>query len=627
MTQFASNLTNTFANDESLLEIWAGVPSVTRGETLHIHAHPSKNLIVYPCRKAIVVRDLDNPKASFVYRGHDAKTTVAKFSPSGNYIASGDETGRLIVWAWDSPAHVTKFETRCFVAGLLDIDWSPDNTKLCLVGDGGSGTMTKVITADSGNNVGEMVGHNRRATCCAFKQSRPFRCMTGGEDNKVVYFAGPPFKMEKTHAYSTFVNSVRMSADGTKAVSVGADKSIQFYDPATGDKTTSIPDAHGATIYEAAFSPDGTKLLTGGADKVAKIWDIGSAACEMTFNFGDSEMGDQQASVLWPRADLMISVSLNGNINILNPASPGKPKQVIQGFQFLPMSMARSGETVVKGDSEGVLCVFDLAKGSVNKVKGQDASSQAGAVHTTQVTGLVVMGGDKIVSAAMDKTMTVSSLSELKALETVELPSWPEGMAGSDANGVVAVLHKKSVSFYIGTKLAGSLDFPFDEAKCMAMKTDGTQIAVGQTKKFTHVYDVSVSGDSVSATEVKKIEARNPVTAVSYSPTGDLLAIGDKGHMIEVHDTASWDCKVKSKWCFHTSFISALEWSADGAHLLSGGADDCLFVWDLAKPMKKKQIRFAHGGTVFGVSWLDADTFISCGQDGSLNKWKFGKDW
>jgi hypothetical protein len=39
------------------------------------------------------------------------------------------------------------------VAGLLDIDWSPDNTKLCIVGDGGSGTMTKVITADSGNNV------------------------------------------------------------------------------------------------------------------------------------------------------------------------------------------------------------------------------------------------------------------------------------------------------------------------------------------------------------------------------------------------------------------------------------------------------------------------------------------
>jgi WD40 repeat protein len=256
--------------------------------------------------------------------------------------------------------------------------------------------------------------------------------MTGGEDNKVVYFAGPPFKMEKTHDYSSFVNSVRMSADGTKAVSVGADRSIQFYDPATGDKTTAITNAHEGTIYEAAFSPDGTKLLTGGADKVAKIWDIGAGTCETTFTFGSSQMGDQQNSVLWPRADLMISISLCGNINILDPANPSKPKQVIQGFQFLPMSLARNGQTVVMGDSEGVVCVFDLATGKASKVRGQDASSQAGAVHTTQVTGLAVMGGDKIVSAAMDKTLTVSSLSELTALETVELPSWPESLAGSD---------------------------------------------------------------------------------------------------------------------------------------------------------------------------------------------------
>ena len=34
-------------------------------------------------------------------------------------------------------------------------------------------------------------------------------------------------------------------------------------------------------------------------------------------------------------------------------------------------------------------------------------------------------------------------------------------MASSDVTGVVAVLHKKSVSFYIGTTLAGNIDFPF----------------------------------------------------------------------------------------------------------------------------------------------------------------------
>ena len=420
MAQFASNLTNTFANDASLLEQYSANPSVTRGETLHIHSHPNKDLIVYPNRKGIVVRDLNNPKASFVYRGHEGKTTVEKFSPCGNYIASGDEYGRLFVWAWDTPTHITKFESRVFAAGLLDIDWSPDNTKLLLVGDGGSGTMTKVVTADSGNNVGEMVGHNRRATSCAFKQSRPFRCMTGGEDNKVVYFKGPPFKMEKTHDYSTFVNSVRMSRDGSKAVSVGADQTIRFYDPETGDKTESIANAHDGTIYEAAFSPDGTKLLTCGADKVAKIWDISSRNCETTFMFGD-EIGNQQNSVFWVREGLLISVSLNGDINVLNPDNPSKPERVIQGISHLPMALRRKNGKIVMADSAGVICVFDLADGRVSKVCGVDKASQVGAVHAAQVTGLTVVGDNKIVSAAMDKTLTISSLDDMKVLETVEL--------------------------------------------------------------------------------------------------------------------------------------------------------------------------------------------------------------
>jgi WD40 repeat protein len=572
-----------------------------------------------------VVRDLDNPKASFVYRGHEGKTTVAKFSPNGNYIASGDEFGRLIVWSWDAANHRTKFESRLFAAGIFDLDWSPDNTKLSVVGDGGSGAMVKCVTADTGNNVGEMVGHNRRVTSCVFKPSRPFRIMTAGEDNKVGYYQGPPFKLDKTHDFSSFVMSVRMSADGSKAASVGADRTIQFYDPATGDKTTAINAAHEGTIYECAFSPDGTKLLTGGADKVAKVWDIGSGNCETTFTFGGG-MGDQQNSVLWPRADLMLSVSLGGNINVLDTSNPSTPKQIIQGFQSLPTDFKHVNGTVAMGDSDGVVCLFDLASGAVSKVAGQDASSIQGAVHTTQITGVTVVGGN-IVSVAMDKTLTLSSVADKKAVETVELPTWPVAVVSSEATAVVAVLHKKSVSFFIGSALVGTADFAFDEAKCITMKKDGTQMAVGTTKNATHVYDITVNGSAVTVAESKKIDARNPVTSLAYSPTGDLLAIGDKGHMIEVHDTASWDCKIKSKWCFHTSFISCMEWSADGAHLLSGGSDDCIFVWDLSKPMKKKQIRFAHGGGVFGVTWLDEDTFLSVGQDGAMVKWKFGKDW
>ena len=624
MAQFASNISNSFVNDESILAQWASNPSVTRGSSMHIDCHPTKNLIVYPCRKVIVVRDLDNPKASFVYRAHEGKTTVAKFSPSGNYIASADEFGRMIVWAWDNPQHITKFETRLFAAGCFDLDWSPDNSKILAAGDGGSGMMVKCIVADSGNSVGEMVGHNRRAVSCAFKQTRPFRAMSCGEDNKVAYFKGPPFKMEKTFDYSTFVNCVRISKDGTKAVSVGADKAIQFYDAAEGEATTTIKDAHAGTIYEAAFSPDGSKLLTGGADKVCKIWDVASGTCETTFTF-DGLVGDQQNSVLWPRADLLLSVSLSGNINVLDPANPERPKSVLVGHQSQPGTLSLKDGVAVTGDGHGVLCKFNLGDDSISKIEGQDENSIERAAHTTQITGAAVMG-DKVVSVAMDKSIAFSSLSDCRVLESLEMETWPVGLVACDATGIVAVLHKQSISFYKETNLVGTSPLTgVIEATCIAIKTDGSQLAVGTAANATHVYDVT-NGDVVSIAEIKKIDARQPVSSLAYTPTGDMLAIGDKGHMIEVHTVGEWACKIKSKWCFHTSFVSCMEWSIDGAFLVSGGADDCIFVWDINNPMKRKQVRFAHGGGVTGVTWADNNTVLSCGQDGTLCQWNASRD-
>ena len=48
--------------------------------------------------KSIFVRSIDDPASCKQYVGHTAQTTVARFSPSGFYIASGDVTGTVRVW-------------------------------------------------------------------------------------------------------------------------------------------------------------------------------------------------------------------------------------------------------------------------------------------------------------------------------------------------------------------------------------------------------------------------------------------------------------------------------------------------------------------------------------------------
>ena len=55
---------------------------------LVVNFHPKENKIIYPSNKYIVIRNLDDPSDTFVYRGHGFPTTVAKFSSNGFWVAS-----------------------------------------------------------------------------------------------------------------------------------------------------------------------------------------------------------------------------------------------------------------------------------------------------------------------------------------------------------------------------------------------------------------------------------------------------------------------------------------------------------------------------------------------------------
>lgn len=54
--------------------------------------------MVYQSGKSIFLRSLDDPSISKQYTNHTTQTTVARFSPSGYYVASGDVSGAVKVW-------------------------------------------------------------------------------------------------------------------------------------------------------------------------------------------------------------------------------------------------------------------------------------------------------------------------------------------------------------------------------------------------------------------------------------------------------------------------------------------------------------------------------------------------
>ena len=73
--------------------IYGPNPATTRGAGSCLDVNKAATKLVYTVGSVVVVRDVANPGICEVYTEHKANTSVARFSPNGNYIASGDAHG------------------------------------------------------------------------------------------------------------------------------------------------------------------------------------------------------------------------------------------------------------------------------------------------------------------------------------------------------------------------------------------------------------------------------------------------------------------------------------------------------------------------------------------------------
>jgi len=615
----SQNSATTFLSSPFVTKKFAPNPSTERGVPLVINSHPKENKIVYPSGKYIVVRNLDDPNDCFIYRGHANPTTVAKWSPNGFWIASGDSAGKIKIWSWDNPEHLLKIEVPVFSGPVQDLDWDDEAKKIVAVGEGGQ-MNAKVFTWDTGNSVGELVGINKKALSVAYRKERPFKIMTGSMDFGTCFYAGPPFKLDHSNptVHSNFVNCVRYSSDSNTIVSVSSDKKIQLYDGTTGQPTRDIPNAHAGSIYSFAFSPDNSKIVTASGDKTLKIWNLATLACEKTLQTADTiDVADMQHAVVWTAAGI-VSVSLNGDLNIFKTMDVTRPTTVIKGHQVSVSSLfvdARAGR-IYSGSNDGVVIVRDVSATLPHKVASQNKKSVNDAAHGGKVTGLLV-SGEQLISSGFDDSLRFADLSTRAYVDSIATNGQPIALAGGDVPGVYAIVTTTEIAVYRQRqKIASLAKLPYS-GTCITLLGD-REVAVGGDDSKTHVYTVA----NGTLTEARTIPTRTPVSSVAYSPTGDYLAIGDNGRQVEVYERATWTAKIQGIWVFHTSKVTALSWSPNGSKLASGSLDENIFIWDLTKPQERVQFQFSHMTGVTGLGWLDAATLVSSGNDQTVLTWK-----
>lgn len=591
--------------------IFATLPRTTRGVPIVLGGDPKGKNFLYTNGHSVIIRDIANPAISDIYTEHSTLTTVAKYSPSGFYIASGDQSGKIRIWDTVNKEHILKNEFQPIAGVIKDIAWSPDNQRMVAVGEGRE-RFGHVFMAETGTSVGEISGQSKQMNSCDFRPTRPFRIVTASEDNTVAFFEGPPFKFKCTKQdHSRFAQAVRFSPNGEKFASAGFDGKVFVYNGQTAEKITELGSpAHKGGVYAVSWSPDNTKLLTSSGDKTCKLWDVETASVISEFVLG-SEVDDQQVSCLW-QGEFLLTVSLSGFINYLDVNNPSKPLRIIKGHNksITGFTVTPDKSTLVTGSHDGHVVFWDYATGDNEKVSGRGHNNQVQDM-ANDATTVYTCGMDDVV-----KSINVTSKSYGTA--EVKMDSMPKGIAAGE-DGLVIVANIKEITILQDCQKRSSLPVDF-EPSCVAINTKDTDVAVGGAQdNKVHVF----LRNAFNLSPKLELDHLGAITDVKYSPCGSFLAACDTNRKIIVYRLPGYELAHNQEWGFHTARVNSIEWSPDSRCVASGSLDTSVIIWSMDNPAKHIIIKNAHPQSqITRLVWMDNNTVVSVGQDCNVKVWE-----
>jgi len=588
----------------TLKKVYAPAPVTTRAKPVLLGNDPkNKDHILYCCGGAVVIRSLSDPSVAELYQEHQSDVTCARYAPSGFYICSADKLGRCRIWDTVNKTHVLKGEYQPISGAVLDMCWSPDSKRIVVVGAGRS-KYGHAFFADGGASVGNISNHTKCITTCDMKQTRPYRVVTGSEDNKNNWYPGPPFKWNTSIVKHTrFINCVRFAPDGSLFISVASDKKAYLYDGKTAEEKGALKDEHKGGILCVSWSEDSKQVLTCSADKTAKLWTVADgAASETTFTF-PNHVDHQQLGCLW-QGEHLITVSLNGNINFLDRNNPDKPLRVQMGHNKLITALAYGNNKLYTGDFTGKSIEWVPETAETEGFTGQP--------HKSEIRGMAVVEGN-LYTIGKDDLLKITPLSTKEWGAGIKIGDQPTALSVGKS-GLVAISTLSGVVLFKDGKqsCAQKLDSP---ATSVALSPDESEVAVGSRDKKIYIYSITGGSLSLKTTLEKH---RGEVSALEYSPDGAYLGAGDSNR--EVILWKGTDPAVTGL-VYHTARVKAIAWTPDSKHVATTGLDSNIIVWCPASSKKRVMIKGAHklGGN--GVVWTDNNTLVSVGEDCAMKSW------
>jgi WD40 repeat protein len=507
---------------------------------------------------------------------HVASVTSLALSKDGTRVAGAAEK-TIKVWNVADGKEVLSITTPAEIKGLAI---SSDGKMLLAAGSDKSARLY-----DFNGKLVQFFPHDGPVQAVAF--AGPRELVTAGADKLARAWASPPLWQK---SLSGPVRRAIFSPKGDQVIAADG-KTIFFWSAADGKELKNLP-AHPEAILAFDLNADGTRLATTAADKSVKVWnlaDLKKPAAVIPLN------APAQTIAFSPNG-LRVAVALEeqkATLLRVFDASSGRELQVIPDHQGAIRSLAFLGDnrTLISSSQDkttrlsnvSVLAALDAHPGGVSGVQFHSNGTQA-------------------LSAGADKTVKLWDLTKRTVIKTFGPLTDPvKAVVFSRDFTQIGAAAGKTVAVWnlADGKQLYTLNHP-TEVLSLSFNQDKTRIATGAADKLTRIWELA------SGKELQFFPQEESVAAVVFDGkgTGVISAGGKSAHV----DNLSIIRVISAS----TGPLYALGITATGTHVLTGGADKSVKLWNTANGANERTFTGA-ADTVRAITVAKNNVLVAIG--------------
>ena len=493
-------------------------------------------------------------------------TYCLAFSPDGTLLAA--TTDGPDVRIWDVATRTLRARLGPHALPSIAVAFSPDGATLISTAGFpyGVDVPAELILWDvaSGRRIAALTGHRASAGWPAFSSDGTLLATPQGDGTVTLWDVRSRRIVDVLRGHEGLVIAASFSPDGHLLATTGLDGTVRLWSVPTRGLLTVLGSQKGAA-YGVAFSPDGRRLISGGIDGLARLWDVAGQRLLATFKGHGSRVFGVQFS---PDGRFVFTGSLDGTAREWDAAVSTAPEV---------FDRHRGAAAITQFSSNGQILLRSDPFG--HSVTLWDANTLKQFAVLPQDYGTVSEDGRRLATTS-GKELALWDISGhvLKAVRTTTVPA-------AVALGPVFV--------------PGGI----------AVGVDGTPPAVA-------ICDVE---RGVVRTLSRRAGDSTEILAITRSPRGDLLALGDADGHTYVWDSRTWS--VRHVLHEHTGRVHALVFSPDGRWFATGSADTTVSVWD-TEFTEPASVFKAEAGFVQSVAFTpDSQTLAAGTIDGLVKFW------